>query len=120
MNVRANGAAGRLNIPAARTLKRTEVNQMNEPMTKSERIAQRKEKIRAERAGRTPMHVGDSFDVTQVVGSVRISNVGDHSPFVAALVLIGEHTEANGNSGEFTFPAPNGDVCRVNVAFEAN
>ncbi len=47
------------------------------------------------------------FEVTreEVIGFVSFGN-GEHSPPEAAMLLIGHHTDMEGNGGKYRFPGP--------------
>lgn len=53
----------------------------------------------------------NGFDVTCVVGHVNYSQDGIFDPYVAALILLGEH----GADGVYQFPAANGGTHTVTV-----
>lgn len=52
----------------------------------------------------------DGFDVVCTIGRIEFGD-SHHTPYEAALLLIGQH----GATGEFTFPAENGDTVVVTV-----
>lgn len=52
-----------------------------------------------------------SFDVTCVVGTVNLTDDAVFDPYVAALILIGEH----GSLGTFVFPCGAGGEYRVTI-----
>jgi hypothetical protein len=52
----------------------------------------------------------DGFDVVCTIGRVEFGD-GPYTPYETALLMIGQH----GATGEFTFPAENGDTVVVNI-----
>lgn len=62
-----------------------------------------------------PLWDTDTFDVTQVIGTVKLSPQGDMSPYVAAFVVIAEFD----SEGTFRFPMADGRNCIVKVEHEA-
>lgn len=73
-------------------------------------------KLHHSKTRRTEPMVG--FDVTQVIGRVRLGENGTQSPREAAMLVIAQH----GEPGDFQFPtgspAGSGDeICFVSVAF---
>lgn len=53
------------------------------------------------------------FDVTCTIGRVEFSELSEHSPLVAAFILIAQH----GASGEFSFPGEEGKLIYVDVTY---